>query len=656
MLSRSYYSAPILKFLEDDPDRILGEIVRNHSYALEELQRNAWLSQIAILKRELFHLRTGRIIFEYSIPRMGKRADVILLTGGTVFVLEFKVGAKYYEAHAIDQVLDYAIDLKNFHEQSHERLIVPILVATGAPTTTASYDGFEDGVLNPVRIHERAVGTTIDALLLNQEREEFDYSEWEYSRYRPTPTIVEAAQALYQGHRVEDISRSDSSAINLSATSEAITDIIEEAKRLGHKSICFVTGVPGAGKTLAGLNIANLRMNAHEDEHAVFLSGNGPLVKVLQEALARDEVQRANEEGRSLPKRESLGKTRAFIQNIHHFRDDALQNSIAPVEKVAVFDEAQRAWTLEQTQKFMQQKRGQLSFDMSEPQFLMSVMDRHEDWAIIVCLVGGGQEINTGEAGIAEWFEAIKLGFPSWKVYRSSRLDDSEFAVHQSLLQLEPDQLVLDDRLHLGVSVRSFRSERVSAFVKALLDVEQAEATQLLSELIDDYPIVITRRLDQAKQWLRERARGTERTGLIASSRAHRLRPYGIDVRHQIDPKIWFLNGKDDIRSSYFLEDVATEFDIQGLELDWSCVAWDADLRFRGSGWEYKDFRGTKWININDATRRLYLKNAYRVLLTRARQGMVLFVPEGDSADQTRRPEFYDGTFRYLKKLGIPVL
>jgi hypothetical protein len=586
---------------------------------------------------------------------MGKRADVILLIQNTVFVLEFKVGSTRYSSSAINQVFDYALDLKNFHKESHHTRIVPILVATKAPVEDFREIEHEDGVLVPLRANEFNLSRVLMRMLIRPSTEMIVPLTWENSAYEPTPTIVEAAQALYEGHSVEEISRSDSSVINLSRTTNAIVDVIEECKAENKKSICFITGVPGSGKTLAGLNIANQRLKNDEDEYSVFLSGNGPLVKVLQEALARNEVQHQDKNGIRVTKQQAKSKTKAFIQNVHHFRDFALQSTEAPLEKVVIFDEAQRAWTKNQTANFMQRRKGIANFSMSEPEFLISVMDRHKDWATIVCLVGGGQEINTGEAGLLEWFEAVRSNFPDWMVHISNRLSDSEYTRGHKLAEfLSPNQLVIRSDLHLGVSVRSFRSERVSSFVKALLDIDRMKAISVLEEIGDQYPIFLTRDIDTAKRWVREKARGTERYGIIASSRAHRLRPYAISVKSEIKPEVWFLNDKDDIRSSYFMEDVATEFDIQGLELDWVCVAWDADLRFTGITWEFKDFKGTKWYNVNDQMRVMYLINTYRVLLTRARQGFIIFIPEGDCNDETRHPEFYEDTYRYLEHLGIP--
>ncbi len=340
MLNRSYYSSSIKDFIEDDESRILGELTLHHNYALEDLQRNAWVSQIQILKDLLSDAEDGYIFFEFGIPRMGKRVDNIIIIHDLIFVIEFKVGDEKYEKHAVDQVIDYSLDLKNFHEGSHNAKIFPILVSTKADDVSSEIIPFQDNLYKPLLTNKENLLKNIQKCFSEKGKGDIAALEWEKSIYKPTPTIIEAAQALYKGHNVQEISRSDSGAINLSKTTHSINEIINNSKSKKKKSICFVTGVPGSGKTLAGLNIANERMKIAEDEHAVFLSGNGPLVEVLREALTRDEVAETKKRGGKLTKKEAAIKANAFIQNIHHFRDDALITDKAPIEKVVVFDEA----------------------------------------------------------------------------------------------------------------------------------------------------------------------------------------------------------------------------------------------------------------------------------------------------------------------------
>ena len=654
---RAYYSAPLSDFLQQSTNEILGIIHTNDSSAETTIQQsNTWETEVAVLKDQLRNLPDGRIIFEYTIPRMGKRVDVVVLTHNIVFLLEFKCGDTEYRQSTYDQVYDYALDLRNFQKESHDKLLVPMMISTRAPR----YQNIlteRDRIIEPIRCNAQNLGIAIEHIANQYGEPSFDYKAWENSEYLPTPTIVEAAQALYRGHNVHDITRSDAGAENLTITTDEINRIIDHSKAHSRKSICFVTGVPGAGKTLVGLNIAIQRSDAQQGEHAVFLSGNFPLVNVLQEALARDKVEQEKQHGRRISKSAALRSTSAFIQIIHKYRDSFVGNHNIPPERVAIFDEAQRAWTHEMIEKFMATKKGVSPFPYSEPEFLISTMDRHQDWAVVICLVGGGQEINTGEAGLPEWFDALRRAFPDWDVYITPQLNDDEYRRGRSWLEMLSGLRTYErQELHLATSVRSFRTPDLAAFVKAVLDANTLEAQRLYQRIRDKYPIVITRDLRKSKSWVRDKCQGTTRYGLLASSGGLRLKPEGIFVKNEIHVANWFLNGKDDVRSSYMLEDVVSEFDIQGLELDYSIVAWDADYRYINGEWTYNNFVGNRWTNISSDERRLYLKNAYRVLLTRARQGMAIFVPSGSNEDPTRKHEWYDGIFEYLKLLVIPVL
>jgi hypothetical protein len=656
MIEPAYYHGRLTDFLAADPDSILGQLARAHSFDVDILQKNAWLAEISNLKLNLQHLSRGHIFFELSIPRMGKRADVVLLVDGLIFVLEFKIGADTYDRFAQDQTIDYALDLKSFHLGSHAKHIVPILIATEAIPVVSQIQWSADDVSNTLKSDGLNLSSLIQLAIASvPPQDDIDPRAWMSSGYRPTPTIVEAAQALYQGHSVDEITRSDAGAINLRETSDCVSEVIRISKDRHRKSICFVTGVPGAGKTLAGLNVAV--RESRSNEPSVFLSGNGPLVDVLREALIRDDYQRGKARGLPVTKKGASARVKTFIQNVHHFRDDALVSDKAPVEHVVIFDEAQRAWNKDRAENFMRQKRGITDFSMSEPEFLISVMDRHEDWCTVVCLIGGGQEINTGEAGITEWFDALKKRFAYWDVYISNVLSQQEYSWGQDLpKKLQGLNVITKSGLHLAVSIRSFRAEEVSAFVDAIVDGDHVEAHRLHALIDLRYPVRLTRDIETARAWLRKQQKGTQRSGIVASSGAMRLKPEGINVNAAVDPPTWFLNGKDDVRSSYYLEDVATEFDIQGLELDWSGVCWDADFRRLEHTWGLYNFKGTKWQRINDAFRQVYLANSYRVLLTRARQGMVIFVPKGDPLDETRPPIFYDLTYQFLLSCGIEAI
>lgn len=677
-MERFFYQNNIIHFLAESEDTILGTLARNNSFDLVDLQRNAWLYEIRFLKELLHNESSGQIIFEYSIPRLGRRIDVTLLLHGIVFVLEFKVGAEEYYRQDLEQVWDYALDLKNFHEASRNLTIVPILVATNAPDASGNREisQYDDHVFEPILSNAENLPQLI-VQIVQGYAQEIDLSRWAFSRYMPTPTIIQAASALYLHHSVADITKTEASGENLQRTCEFVMNVIDHSRAMKEKSICFITGVPGAGKTLVGLNIAVRQFE--KKDLAVYLSGNQPLVSVLSEALARDRKRQEEERnpGVHYHLTEARRNVKSFIQIVHHYRDATLSKLKRPiangvleidptkvdrhkddgyseVEHVAIFDEAQRAWTRTHLANWLNRKKGIAEFPMSEPEFLIWSLNLREDWAVIVCLVGGGQEINTGEAGICEWLRALNTRFPNWNVFISDQLTGKEYAEGEleDLLQSN-DHVQWSKNLHLAVSMRSFRAEQLSNFVHYVLEGNLCQAQALLATLKGKYPIVITRSLNAAKDWLRKQKRGTERYGMVVSSQAQRLRPLAIDVRCKPDTIHWFLDDITDIRSSLFLEDAASEFDVQGLELDWSCLVWDGDFRWNGSGWNNFSFTGNRWQSIRSEERKNYQINAYRVLLTRARQGMVICVPEGDPEDATRLPEFYDNTYEYLKQIGL---
>lgn len=695
-MNRYFYKATINDFLTSSKDSIFGQIASMDEGDSVSEQKFAWTEEIDLLKQILQPWKNeyAEIIFEYSIPRLGKRIDVVLLLRGIVFAIEFKAGQNTYLQADMEQVMDYALDLKNFHLDSHQRTIVPILVATEARDYSQQllFSVYNDKIYNPLFSNSNKLQDIIIRVLDREQAQpsqKTDICNWAISRYSPTPTIIEAASALYQNHSVEDITRHEAAGAALEETTKFVLDVIERSKQNGEKSICFVTGVPGAGKTLVGLNVAIQQSvkeeDAPEDERnlAVYLSGNGPLVKVLTAALAKDKQQKDKAKGKKSNITDAKREVSQFIQIIHRYRSNMLAKIKLPIENgkleidesksiahktaghgevehVAIFDEAQRSWDLEHLAGWLARggSRGGMKkvpdFPMSEAEFLIWSLDLRKDWAVIVCLVGGGQEINTGEAGIGEWIRAVNETFPDWKVYVSKHLTDKEYAegnVAELLAKNHNAQQV--EQLHLAVSMRSFRAEKLSNFVHYLLDRDIENARQIYQEIKDKYPIVLTRDLNKAKQWLEEKHRGSERYGMVVSSQAYRLKPLAIDVRLQPDVEQWFLADKTDVRSSLFLEDVATEFDIQGLELDWTCLVWDGDFRYTPHGWDHNAFKGSRWNKIRNKESQSYQLNAYRVLMTRARQGMIICVPEGNPTDPTRLPEFYDGTYQYLKTIGI---
>ncbi len=700
--NRCLYKSDFKSFIETDTYAILGRIHDAFHGSVLTTTDEAWLGEIQFLQNILLPWKEeeAEIIFEYDIPRLGKRIDVVLLLRGIIFCLEFKVGQKDALQSDVEQVMDYALDLKNFHRFSHDRIIVPILIPTKHTSSSSSFTPsvYNDSIFNPLITGVLGLQNLIqDVLRHTNATVPGTIKDWIISPYTPTPTIIEAARSLYENHSVEDITRHEADKVTTDATITYILDIINHSKRKGEKSICFVTGVPGAGKTLVGLDVAVKQSyqddgKFNENDGAVYLSGNGPLVAVLTEALARDNYKKSREKGEYKKLSDSRREVNKFIQIIHRYRDNMLAKIKNPVidgnleidpekavklkhsgygevEHVAIFDEAQRAWTHKRIADYL--KRGGTygnklkvaNFPMSEAAFLIWSLDQREDWATIVCLIGGGQEINTGEAGISEWITALNERFPHWNVYISDKLTEPEYAEGKvnELLEHNPN-VVFSDKLHLGVSLRSFRAERLSAFVHSLLSFNTDAAELYRNVVSHGYPIVLTRSMDKAREWLRQQARGTQQTGILISKVSARFKPLSVHVLPQNEDNAvhWFLEDKTDVRSSNYLEEAATEIQVQGLEVDFACVLWDADMRYENGKWTFWKFNGkTQWVPEKNTETQKYMLNAYRVLLTRARQGMVICIPKGNRRttpegfpeDPTRRPSFYDSTYEYFKSL-----
>ena len=705
---RFLYNDNINEFLNKDVDSIMGSMVNNSHGNLMTTTRESWESEIAIMKNtlNLVNNYNGQIVFEYDIPRLGKRIDVVLLIKGIVFCLEFKVGENIVLEENVDQVLDYVLDLRNFHKYSQEKIIVPILVPTNykSKTTDIRISAYDDRIINPIICGENSLSEIINSVLIKYPNEIEIDDNWVNSPYAPTPTIIEAARALYNNHSVENITRHEADKVSTDKTISYILDVIKYSKENKKKSICFVTGVPGAGKTLVGLEVAikqTYKDNGEpvDDENAVYLSGNGPLVAVLKEALAIDNYKKCKESGQNKKLTDSRREVSKSIQMIHRYRDTMLnkiknpvENGVleidpakavkvddsgyAEVEHIAIFDEAQRSWTHKRLADYL--KRGGTygnklkvpNFPMSEAAFLIWSLDQREDWATIVCLVGGGQEINTGEAGITEWLKALNNNYPHWNIFISPKLSDKEYAEgNVNNILKDNHNVTYSECLHLGVSLRSFRAEKLSKFVNELLNFDN-NASNTYNEIKDKYPIYLTRDMDKAREWLHKNVRGTERTGVLITKESARFKPLGVHVLQSGDENAihWFLDDKQSVNSSNYLEDAATEIQVQGLELDYTCVLWDADMRYENGKWKYYSFnsKNSKWNEQKGETESnqekiKYMLNAYRVLLTRARSGMVICIPYGNSnktvtgypEDKTRLPEFYNGTYEYLKSLGI---
>lgn len=663
----AFYRATLQEFLSEDPKRVLGLIHEQSSRSgftdLKERQSKAWQVQLELLCHSCVELlsrfpdaKEWGMLFEYPIPRRQKRVDVVLLARDVILCLEFKTGETQYQKSTTRQVEDYALDLRDFHEQSRNRIIVPIAVTTRAkPTELDLHLASTDAVRPVIKACEGDLADRISwAVEVNSKAfSQIDVATWDHSVYQPVPTIIEAAESLYAGHDVREIARSHADDRNLGITSERLVHWIIDAQRNKKKVICIVTGVPGAGKTLAGLNVAHdPAVRALTNGAGVFLSGNGPLVKIVSAAIAKDfkKRQRASDAERTVS---------TFIQNVHAFIKDSYPRAVPPVEHLIIFDEAQRAWDAEQCAKKNDRNE-------SEPESILSIMDRHSDWAVIVALVGGGQEINTGEAGLAEWGRALRNGFQHWEVAVSPHVLGNGHS--DKLQQLFADGLHTglsvhpEPALHLDVSLRSYKAEAVSRWVDAVIAGDPMLARSIFSEC-NGFHLALTRDLHKAKEWLTTHTRGLRRSGLLASSGALRLRADGIELTsgfRQGSKKLyvdWFLNDLSDIRSSNQLEVAATEYECQGLELDLSCICWGGDLLHEDlSGWEMRRLVGHRWNAMKQVRDRRYLLNSYRVLLTRAREGFIVWVPRGDENDPTRDPKGFDSTAQFLKECGLQEL
>jgi hypothetical protein len=659
----AFYLNTIAKFIADDDKSIVGSLATQSGlagfYQLLHSQTLSWGEEIAVLKSSLIEAIAQRpqiselgILLEYPIARREKRIDVVIIGNNLIIVVEFKVGQSEYLNADKEQLLDYCLDIRDFHFESRDKIIVPVLLATNGKSPINNVAESAELVKEIYLANSISFENLLIKLLdqYDSTSSELNYTNWDRSDYSPTPTIIEAAQTLYAGKSVVEISQSHARRKNLKQTSDAVINAIKLAKANNQKIICFITGVPGAGKTLAGLNIAHDKaFQDHEKSLATFLSGNGPLIKVLREALSRDAYKKLKRNDTSAKKKES-DRIISFIENVHRFLDHYFfETNRIPNNKIVIFDEAQRAWNAEHSMRKFQR-------NFSEAEMMLEIMSRHKDWSVIVALVGGGQEINTGEAGLPEWGKIIEQKFSDWKVYISPQLKTGNHSTgNLTLFEQTPNNVsVIEDKdLHLEVSIRSYKAEKLSHWVNLVLTNEPTEAQSVFSNDLSKYKILLTRDLEKAKQWLKSKCKGSRRMGLVASSGGRRLRPYGLDVKVPLEEAEWFLNGREDIRSSYYLEIPATEFGIQGLELDWVGVCWDLDLRHNKGGWDFNAFKGTKWQKVGKLDMQKFIINKYRVLLTRAREGMVIFVPPGDNDDPTRNPELYNLIADYLISCGV---
>jgi hypothetical protein len=672
----AYYRATMNEFLSRSDAEILGALaaaqgVEGHATAYTS-QTTAWQEQLAVLRSAIQWLRDNQVessewtlLLEYPIPRRHKRIDAVVLSQQRIYCLEFKTGSQKLAHSALNQVEDYALDLRDFHAASLGREIIPAVVcrqvAADAKRSVKKGDVVQAPVvcdyasLGKFLLAHESSGQTISAPL--------DPQAWDHSAYKPVPTILEAAEALFAEHDVRDIAEASADKQNLSLTSDYLLSVVERAQRIGEKVVCILTGVPGAGKTLAGLNLAhNPAIRAAGLPNAVFLSGNGPLVRVVSAALASS----------TLAPPDAKRKVGTFIQNVHTYIRDGLRVDAEPHENIAVFDEAQRAWDAGHVARRYSQLR-QRGFDvlgeafesMSEPEMMLRVMDKHPNWAVIIALVGGGQEINDGEAGLEEWGRTLAAKFPHWRIAASPAVlpGGAGLSGHRLFHDSIPAVCSVDSaaELHLSVSIRSYRAEALSAWVDAVLNGD-SNAARLIAQKLGHYPLRLTRDLVTTREWLGQQRRGERRAGLLASAGALRLRAEGIELSpgfrgNKGQYENWFLNPEGDCRASNQLEVAASQFECQGLELDWGGLCWGEDFLWQSdSGWCYSRLNGASRGRVPREMKQRFIRNAYRVLLTRAREGMVIFVPQGSDIDPTRPSTMFDSTASFLIECGVTAI
>lgn len=657
-------------------------------------QTDAWEEEFITLQTALKGYE-GTIIFEYGIPGLQRVIDVVLLIGQTVFVLEFKAGADKHTTSDLNQVMGYALRLKYFHSESNMRVIVPILIATenkGSFDPSALDKLDSEDMYKPICCNSgtlRDVLKYFTVLNSNLSTDPSWQDKWAQGVYNPSPSIIEAVIAAWDKQNVAGLSKNDvdeeGKANHLKAESD-ILNIIESTKASKKKSIIFVTGVPGAGKTLVGLN-TSIQAQSYG---ASMLSGNGPLVEVLTEALKRNVKQHKSSDLKSELAVESI------IRQVYTYKNEIIDrldytsdpykmkpDATLSCQHVIIYDEAQRAWSrdkmISHTSRAGKKDWQNQNWKFSEPEILMWDLAQL-DWGVMVCLIGGGQEINKGEAGINEWLRALKDNdiFKDWNIYMAPELTSPEY----NTLKLNGGSIseICDELknpiehiepLHLKDCQRTSRAKGLSNFINLL--VEGKATKDDYYEIQPFFRIYLTRDIEKAKKHIRKRkvelnpratvdtVHATEiRTGVLMSSKAKRMRPYGYEIKKENDYRAkapdWFLDLEvENIESSDRLEVALSEFLVQGLEIDLGIVLWDADFRYNPESktWTFHSCGKNKWNDVHDATRQFYMRNAYRVLLTRARSEMVIYVPEGDVSDATRLPSLYDHTFEYLASLGF---
>ena len=663
----SFFRASVGEFLAQSDEKILSCLAvsyANRGYTSQYTDQTlTWERDIGLLRKTLEECvlrvasaRNWGVLLEFSIPRKEMRIDVVLLIGNEILLLEAKSGDAFQQAKR--QIEEYALLLHYFHQASADRRIVPVIVSPEADSPNLDelnqYELFPQLAIYWINKVILTPWDELSEVLCAVEKHQdiqISVASWDESPYFPVPSIIDAALALKSGLSIREIAHSEASEYEIESVRQTIQGYVESAHSESQHAICFLTGVPGSGKTLVGLSLAHSDENKSSAIH--FMSGNGPLVKVLQHLFTKESMRGGANAV------QARTEARTLIENVHVFaRYHTDDNQGNPSNHAIIFDEAQRAWN--RSQHLKKFKR-----DYSEPEMLLKIMERHEDWAIVIALVGGGQEINDGEAGLEEWGRALSNATKKWVIYASPEvLEGGPSTAGRRLFDdcTKRMDVQTNSVLHLRTSNRSLRAESLATWVNHVIDGNAEEAESL--RIATRFPIFLSRNLTAVRRKLREQGIGANRYGLVGSSAAARLRAEGLEPNstfHADYPwEHWYLAEESDLRSSYRCEVFATEFEIQGLELDWIGVCWGGDFIWNDSyGWQLRALRpgpNNKWNAIKNSDKRLYRKNAYRVLLTRARQGMIIFVPKGNGEDPTNSPDEFNATAQFLLRCGVTAL
>lgn len=654
--SKSFYASSVSSFLDSSIESVVGTLATKVSLLHigdERQQIKSWEKQVQLLQSVISSLEISHdgwgVLLELQLLRLNRRIDCVLLIGGNILCIEFKIGSKDFLSSDLNQTVDYALCLRDFHSGSKDRPIFPILCCDEGPTICPST--FDLTCLELVSACAKTNTQTLESTILRicdrssqLDEEQIDYRWFDASSYNPTPNIVNAAKGIYAGHTVKEIGRSDANGDSLQNTSKLLGEIANNAKSEKKHTICFVTGEPGAGKTLLGLDLVfSGQAGRVAGEPAALLSGNRPLVAVLQEAIAEDAKQRDK-----ITKSEAKRQATQALQNLlGYLKEHSAEDSVPP-EHVIVFDEAQRAWDAETGKKLLDR-------NASEPELFLEILSKL-DWCCLVCLVGSGQEINRGEGGLQLWGAALEKFNKTqrWDIFISPQ----SLSGKRGLIKTVDNSSIkvqLNSDLHLVTNLRAYRNDKQGLWVEALLEGDVSFASDIANEM-EHSPAFVTRNLTNAKSWLRMRNRGGHRVGLLASSGAVRLIAEGVPFSprsNELDEVAhWFLKPTGDYRSSNALEKPLSEFVCQGLEIDYACLCWGNDLIWKENAWLVRKMSAPKWQTAKKPETIQFRLNAYRVLLTRSRAGLVIYIPEGENGDFTRNSEDFDSVYTILLKAG----